>query len=90
MAARWPEIGRQPSGTPLQVWLPGPRGCAPGTRPCGSLQDRLACLCPRDHSEPAAHSFTQQTLLVPSLGQVLAGPGTGDEAEEDPAPAGSS
>lgn len=38
MAARWPEIGRQPSGTPLQVWLPSPGGCAQGTRACGCLQ----------------------------------------------------
>lgn len=40
MAARWPEIERQPSGTPLQVWFPGPRGCTRGARACGSLQAR--------------------------------------------------
>lgn len=66
-AARWPEIGRQPSGTPLQVWLPSPRSSAQGTRARGSLQDETdsPALCPRDQSR--GHQLLARSLNKHSL-----------------------
>lgn len=71
-AARWPEIGRQPSGTSLQVWLPSPRGCAQGTRACGSLQDGtdLPAPCPRDQS--GGHQLFARSLSKHSLSLLCA------------------